>query len=130
MSAGGLRERVAEVIREHAPDEGDCICSEYVLDVPHAAHLADAVLAEVRAWLGSDEVAEEIDRAYGDTPGRSFRAEQAGRNLAALIDQTKETPVRTNPAYAECHCVVADGRWRRQAEYCPQHVDGETWRDA
>lgn len=29
-----------------------------------------------------------------------------------------------------CHCLVIDGRWRRQADHCPQHVDGETWRDA
>ena len=97
MSAGSLRERVAEVIREHAPDEGDCICSEYVLDVPHAAHLADAVLAEVRAWL----------------------AEQRGAGGRM-----------TNRAPMTCHCLVIDGRWRRQAEHCPQHVDGETWRDA
>lgn len=38
--------------------------------------------------------------------------------------------MRTNAAYAERHCVVADGRWRRQADHCPQHADGETWRDA
>lgn len=32
--------------------------------------------------------------------------------------------------YMTCHCLVIDGRWRRQADHCPQHVDGETWRDA
>lgn len=87
MSAGSLRERVAEVIREHAPDEGDCICSEYVLDVPHAAHLADAVLAEVRAWLASNEALEVVAGALlGRTATTGARSA-----LAALIDKTKET---------------------------------------
>ena len=90
MSAGSLRERVAEVIREHAPDEGDCICSEYVLDVPHAAHLADAVLAEVRAWLASNEAREVVAGALiWSTP---YCDAAAHYSLAALIDQTKESP--------------------------------------
>ena len=29
-----------------------------------------------------------------------------------------------------CHCVVIDGHWKHQADTCPQHADGETWRDA
>ena len=85
MSAGSLRERVATALHNRK-----CPCSLPNL-IDYEA--ADAVLAEVREWLGSDEVAKEIDQAFymdGDTPGTSFRAEQAGRNLAALIAQTKE----------------------------------------
>ena len=29
----------------------------------------------------------------------------------------------------ECHCIVRDNRWRRQAETCPQHRDGQPWED-
>lgn len=34
-------------------------------------------------------------------------------------------PVDTTP----CHCIVRDNRWRRQAETCPQHREGQPWED-
>ena len=45
-SAPDLRDEVAAVLAEHASDGwGECVCSEYVLEVPYAQHLADALLA-------------------------------------------------------------------------------------
>ena len=32
-------------------------------------------------------------------------------------------------AHNTCHCIVRDNRWRRQAETCPQHRDGQPWED-
>lgn len=32
-------------------------------------------------------------------------------------------------AHSTCHCIVRDNRWRRQAETCPQHRDGQPWED-
>ena len=33
------------------------------------------------------------------------------------------------PKAHPCHCIVRDNRWRRQAETCPQHRDGQPWED-
>lgn len=105
MSAGSLHEQVVEMTARHADDGcGDCICSEYVLSVPFAAHLADTVLAVVREWLASESAREVVIDAlvepydYGSHESKAeYRRTQARwesgeivNALAALIDQTKE----------------------------------------
>lgn len=101
MSAGSLRERVAEALDLHTVLTGvrdlrkRCTCGwtseERQGLTAHRAHLADAVLAEVGAWLASNEarevVAAEIACGVDYPAGTAYDALEA---LAALIDQTKE----------------------------------------
>ena len=93
MSAGSLRERVAEALDLHTVLTGvrdlrkHCTCGwtseERQGLTAHRAHLADAVLAEARAWLGGEEARKVVVRS-GERPRRATTI------LAALIDKTKE----------------------------------------
>jgi hypothetical protein len=132
MSAGSLRERVAEVMADHwRGDWSDGTfschgCLRRFEDSTQAEweslttleqkreyrerlnahlkpdwtrddwnqHLADAVLAEVREWLGSSEAQRAaIEAVQGRAQADPQRSAYLGLGvLAALIDQTKEAP--------------------------------------
>lgn len=95
MSAGSLRERVAEAVIGHLGDRGQIGLPCALVGTPRDEWCGrcdrndkaiDAVLAEVREWLGSEEVREVVVRS-GERPRR------ADAILAALIGETKEGEV-------------------------------------